>query len=444
MTGSCSRYARRGSWIVLTSVTALLLTGSARAADRPQGNNLLDQTRRLAEIAAQKMEADVRSAVLEAQKLAAADPARAVERLKNTLDQLENNDVLPRNRRETLASMLRSRIKSLEAGPVPAAAMLTEQQLQAQLQKSSIKKDQESKNDDDEKLRRNLNTILDLQKQGKAAEARKLADELARQYPSNPAVAASIQTSSAFEQLVSARAIHNEKERRSLNVMRDIERSSIPPAGDVEFPKDWKEKTKRRTSAMVTLTAKEKALLRALDTPVSVTFKQERFQDVVEYLATATGQPFLLDKSSLSDAQIDYDTPVSLSVKNVSVRSVLKKILGDLGLAYVVKDECIQIISAAKAKEMMLVRSYYIGDLLNAGGGPGDPATNIFGPGVGQLQMMQNIAGIIDLIQTTVDPPSWQSNGGPGAIFFHYPTMSLVIKQSAEVHGVLSGGGFLR
>ncbi len=47
------------------------------------------------------------------------------------------------------------------------------------------------------------------------------------------------------------------------------------------------------------------------------------------------------------------------------------------------------------------------------------------------------------MIQTTIDPSSWQINNGPGAIYFHFPSMSLVVKQSAEVHGMIASS-FLR
>ena len=39
---------------------------------------------------------------------------------------------------------------------------------------------------------------------------------------------------------------------------------------------------------------------------------------------------------------------------------------------------------------------------------------------------------------------SWQGNNGSGAVFFHLPSMSLVIKQSAEVHALLGSGGLLQ
>src|SRR5207244_8352565 len=45
-------------------------------------------------------------------------------------------------------------------------------------------------------------------------------------------------------------------------------------------------------------------------------------------------------------------------------RNVLRKIFNELGLTYIIKDEMIQVVTASRAKDMMVVRRYYVGDLL--------------------------------------------------------------------------------
>lgn len=411
----------------------------ALSATAPAADKKLDQAKRLNDVAAQKMEADVRAALLSAQNAADADKAVAI--LKSIQGKLENDTALPQERRDSLLRTVRTRIKTSEAGPDKKA--LNEKEVMATIRRLERGKEAEQNKDEQEKLQRSVNEVLQLQKDGKYGEARRLAADLAKQHPKNAAVAAVATTTSAFDQLVTNRSIRNDKDRGFDQVIRDVERSSIPPSGDVEFPKNWREKTKmRKPFDYVRLSVREKAIIKALNSPISVNFKGDRFQDVLEYLATVTGQPIFLDKNSIRDAQIDYETPINLNVKNVTMRTILKKILGEFGLTYVVKDEAIQVTSVEKARELMTVRAYYMGDLLGVGGGPGDPLTNIFGPGIGQFQMVQTIASIIDMIQT-IDPQSWQVNGGPGSVFFNYPTMSLVIKNSAEVHGMI-GNSFMR
>src|SRR5262249_10744736 len=148
--------------------------------------------------------------------------------------------------------------------------------------------------------------------------------------------------------------------------------------------------------------------------------------------------------------------------------TLLRKILSDLGMTYVIKEETIQATSAQRAREMMTVRRYYVGDLLagmgalgtltgpqaalaNAGILPGG-IQNFGGlplatPANAQnlaMQKMESVKQLIDLIQSSVDAQTWQANGGSGTITFHAPSMSLVIKQSAEVHALLASGASAR
>ena len=51
-------------------------------------------------------------------------------------------------------------------------------------------------------------------------------------------------------------------------------------------------------------------------------------------------------------------------MKGMTLRSVLKKVLGDFGLTYVVREQTIHITTAQKAKDMLIVRTYYLGDVV--------------------------------------------------------------------------------
>ncbi len=46
---------------------------------------------------------------------------------------------------------------------------------------------------------------------------------------------------------------------------------------------------------------------------------------------------------------------------------------------------------------------------------------------------------LIDLIQNTIEPESWQANGGKGSISYFARLHALVIRQTGEVHHQLGG-----
>jgi hypothetical protein len=109
--------------------------------------------------------------------------------------------------------------------------------------------------------------------------------------------------------------------------------------------------------------------------------------------------------------------------------------LADLGLTYIVKDELIFVTTPTKAKDYMTTRTYYVGDLV--------PQYDMrFGPSLGQLQAMQTITQLVNMIQNNIDKESWEANGkeGGGTIVFSPATMSLIVKQSAEVHYKVMAG----
>ena len=46
---------------------------------------------------------------------------------------------------------------------------------------------------------------------------------------------------------------------------------------------------------------------------------------------------------------------------------------------------------------------------------------------------------LVELIQHTINPDSWDVNGGPGTIFYYAPLQCLVVRASTEVHENLGG-----
>lgn len=234
------------------------------------------------------------------------------------------------------------------------------------------------------------------------------------------------------------RVAENRKQRdrgndRYTGALVQIDKTAVPAAGDYELPKDWAEKSKKRSTA-AKLSERERAILKALKKPVDVDYNMETFQSVIDNLSKQMGQNILTDKRTLEEAGITYDSPITLRFnKKVSARTALKRVLADVGLTYVIRKENIEVTTIARAKEMMTTRTYYIGDLIGIAN-PMYPAI------ANQFQMIQAIGAIISNIQG-IDPESWSGKGGPGSITFDPVRMVLVIKQSAEMHYMLGDIG---
>src|SRR5262245_12395770 len=98
MFGTPCRAKSRFSRAVAFAALALLVSWLSPAMSQ----DLLDRVKQTTEIQAQKMEADVKDALAEAQKLSASDPARSLERLRRTLGNLQADRALTAARRELL------------------------------------------------------------------------------------------------------------------------------------------------------------------------------------------------------------------------------------------------------------------------------------------------------------------------------------------------------
>lgn len=415
-------------WGIAAAVTLFLAT--AGAAQPPQ-NDLLEQARRREEVARQKIEADLREGLRDAEKLAAKDPANAIERLKGLLAVVENDTALAQERRERLQRMLKDRIRVTEADPANVPAQPPKNDPEARGAARRILDEQLAS--ERERLRREMEALRQKQGTSSTQDTSKQAADLARRNPTNPAAQANSRISSSADQVSAARRLELDRQRNLAGLNRELEKSATPPAGDLDFPKDWRERVKGRTSAP-NLSQKEKTILAALSTPVTINFKGSRFDDVIEYLQTLTGQPILVDPAAMKEAEITYETPVTLNAKGITVRTALRKVLAELGLSYIIKEESIQVTTIQRVRETMSVRTYPVQDIVIVASHPG--RVGFASP----AEILKNVKELMALIQNSVDSASWQENGGTGTIAFHAPSMSIIVKQTAEVHMMFGRG----
>lgn len=149
--------------------------------------------------------------------------------------------------------------------------------------------------------------------------------------------------------------------------------------------------------------------------PIKVEFADTPLADAIDYLGKQLDINILLDAKGLADAAVDPAVPVTLSLrKPVSFEATLWLVLEPFDLTFTVQDEVIKITSKEKADEILTTKVYSVGDLLDRG--PRRGFTD----------------NLISTITGTIQPDSWEDNGGPGSI--HRMASTLVIAQKYDVH----------
>lgn len=412
-------------WVGAVALAAGLSTGAAVAQPSP-----LDQARARRQVADQKADSVFRAQITEAEKLARVDPEKAVRRIMAAVRALDLSVEISSEKRVELVQFAESRIAVIEGQPAPVA--------EAQLTKSELQKLEAAAKLEAKEIREGVDAIAKLHQLNRVPEANKKVAELAQKYPNNPSVLVLTGQMAIGDTLAMARELSREQAEGFIYALNSVQEAAIPPRGDIVFPKDWKEKTERRRKLFeVKLSPEEESILQALEKKIGEGTKATPFLETVQQLSNLIEKPIYLNRKSLEDAGLDLQRPVDLP-GGVTARTALRAILQSQGLTYIVKDKVIQVVTLEQAKETLVTRAYYLGDVISMAGPFGGAVT--WGPIIDFQSTMQNAKLIIDSVQTSVDPLIWNTptNRGPASIIFHAPSMSLIVRAPAEVHATLN------
>jgi hypothetical protein len=196
-----------------------------------------------------------------------------------------------------------------------------------------------------------------------------------------------------------------------------------------------------------------------------VNFQGVALSDAFDYIRDVTQANIHVDWKSLEAAGVDKGTVVNIRLRDVPVRKLLNLLLNEAGgqggalLTYYADEGVIEITTREVADKQMITKVYPIEDLIveipdfvgpdlnitqadTGGGGRG-------GGGGGQSILQQNsnqnqekqmtraerAQQLIDVIQETIQPEIWQTNGGTAAIRFF--NGSLIVTAPRSVHEAL-------
>jgi hypothetical protein len=413
----------RMSKLVLLAVLAVTWN-AARADDKSDG--LLEQARKRQEVEAQRLEAEVNAALKEAEKNK-GNPAKAAETLRGVLPKIENDTALKSEKRVSLLLSVKEKIATLEVTAKSAKESTTADVPAPKKDDAKI----------DENLRRDLETLKALQLEGRILEASRVAEGIAKKYPDHPAALQARERTRVADSVREAGNIRAEKAGSTTASNNSSDRSAIPPTGDYELPKDWAKKSADRLAkygnSLVKMSDREKMIVEILNgtTTTPIDFKDMSFEEVIKLIEKELRLPLVVNKQALDEMKVGYETTLSVSLpKQVSRRTLLRRCLGELGLTYIVKNENIEVTSVLRAQSELTTRVFDISDLVRMG--------NLAGWTGGQGK--DPVQALIDFIQATIDPGSWQKNGGAGSITYFAPKNILIIRNTAEVINSMGGG----
>ncbi|WP_442508927.1 sigma-70 family RNA polymerase sigma factor [Novipirellula sp. SH528] len=160
--------------------------------------------------------------------------------------------------------------------------------------------------------------------------------------------------------------------------------------------------------------AVEKKIATALHSPMQATFFDTPLEEALQTISMEADLPIRIDARALEEIGLTVDFPVDFVIKQVQLQSLLEIMLADFDLTYTIQGETLTVTTVEVAEERLLNRIYW---LEGTGVVPG------------------NFTTIINLIQTTIRPDTWEALGGPSTMApFQSTRPALLISTTYDVH----------
>ncbi|HZL90055.1 MAG TPA: hypothetical protein VFB96_16930, partial [Pirellulaceae bacterium] len=141
----------------------------------------------------------------------------------------------------------------------------------------------------------------------------------------------------------------------------------------------------------------EQRVAQALAEIDSVDFRDMPLDEGLRTLMARHGLRFQFSSAALANGAANPAIPTTLSLSSVSLRTILRELLGGQKLTWVVRGGLIQVTTIDEADSLLSHGVYDVRDLIEGSGPP-------------------DFDSLIELVTTTVEPESWDEVGGPGTI----------------------------
>lgn len=143
-----------------------------------------------------------------------------------------------------------------------------------------------------------------------------------------------------------------------------------------------------------------------------VNFTEAPLSDLISFLSEVSGLRIRLDEAAIKEEGWELDAPISIALKNQSVRTILRLALKPLDLQAIVHEGCLKITSSSRAFETLNTVVYDVRDLDD---------------NAGQLEQLEAA------IEATNDGP-WMVRDGDGGVLLLPGGGRMVVRQTDEGH----------
>jgi Flp pilus assembly secretin CpaC len=334
---------------------------------------------------------------------------------------------------------------------------------EAQISQEKLRAQQAS--DKQKRIEDLLTRANEYQEQQKYEEALAQVDTLMAIDPTNREGAIRKQMLQDIINLRAQLEVKHEIGQQEEAIFTDNQRSMIPHADLITYPRNWQDITAKRKPNQITgVSPADAEVYKQLETQVdlSALTPETPFNEAIEVIKNSVTPPLkivVLWKDLSDNAYIEQDTPIGMHgfagmPVGEALRTLLTAIAGGVAnIDYTVKEGIITIATKESLPaSKMVTQVYNINEIIGAGanfeatqtqtggtgGGEGGAISQSAGNSTGtedsETVMEENTDDIITIIQETIAPDTWLINGGEGTITRTANDYRLIISQTPQVH----------
>ncbi|MEY3173664.1 MAG: hypothetical protein RLZZ436_1578 [Planctomycetota bacterium] len=463
----------------MPEVAAAEETDEAEAGQDPQvtaDRDVLNDAAQRSDVQYDRLRTEVMNSVFRAEKMKTSSPDEALQILDNTLATVEAAP-LEKEALETLAGYVRRSQTTIREYRDQQAPNLERAERNRNVMEE-IRRETETKIRIEQEFAELVDQYNQLMKERRYAEAQLIARKAKDLNPDLPEATIMLEKAKLQKQIAFNEDVRDRKADSFLEQLNDVEEAIIAPDRDYAMPdaRSWEELKKRRERfGRVDSRDRSESELQienSLGQKVSLHFHDMPLTDVIRQIAVDHGINITMKTRAIETEGLSVTQPVSIDVDGITLRSALNLLLEQAGgLVYSIENETLMITNRLEQETRFVNVAYNVADLVipvgngNAAsmsqlGGMAPQANGTQQNGNGLYQVNDDLAvsisgngrtgsggstgskvnsaadfsGLINLITTTIEPGSWDVDGGQGTIGQEENTLSLVIRQTTSVH----------
>ena len=216
-----------------------------------------------------------------------------------------------------------------------------------------------------EEVLKMMQEVNELLKANKLKEAQALAKKVREIDPENPAAMAAQWIAQMRE---NQEAWDNGVRKNNDTHVKWLNNQLVNKALDIDSPIDFdKARHHEKGSGAIRLDSldpKERAIQNRLMQPLPLHLKNVPLQQAIHDIAIQSGVQVIPDMQALQRERINLDSPLSISVENIDMKSALNILLNPLKLTYIIEDQVLKITTEEKTHGRLVRIVYPVADLV--------------------------------------------------------------------------------